>query len=97
MESKALTLVKDCVDNLLIDYPELKDKPLSEIPLILRDMIHKGTDLSVEKGVSAPPKKKILKKFFLPCAGDAAPETGCRFPARMVSFLCPHRTEGGTL
>ena len=27
----------------------------------------------------------------------AAPETGCRFPARMISFLCPHRTEGGTL
>lgn len=63
MESKALTLVKDCVDNLLIDYPELKDKPLSEIPLILRDMIHKDTDLSVGKGVSAPPKKKILKKL----------------------------------
>ena len=40
---------------------------------------------------------KFLKKFFLPCAGAAAPETGCRFPARMVSFLCPHRTEGGTL
>lgn len=63
MESKALTLVKDCVDNLLIDYPELKDKPLSEIPLILRDMIHKGTDLSGDKRVSAPPKKKILKKI----------------------------------
>ena len=47
----------------LIDYPELKDKPLSEIPLILRDMIHKGTDLSVKKGVSVPPKKKILKKI----------------------------------
>lgn len=62
MESKALTLVKDCVDNLLIDYPELKDMPLCEIPLILRGMIHKSADLSVEKGVSAPPKKKILKK-----------------------------------
>ena len=59
MESKALTLVKDCVDNLLIDYPELKDKPLSEIPLILRDMIHKGTDLSGIKGFQLLQRKKF--------------------------------------